>query len=83
MLNTKLNAHPGFTPATLAPLKGDATRTGILRHESDTFWGGKGRSSLHHRIYDLNFISIIKKNSTDDKTHNYLPETPQNPAGIY
>jgi hypothetical protein len=44
MLNTKLNAHPGFTPATLAPLKGDATRTGILRYESDTFWGGKGRT---------------------------------------
>jgi hypothetical protein len=44
MFNTKLNAYPGFKPATLAPLKGDATRTGILRLESDTFWGGKGRA---------------------------------------
>jgi hypothetical protein len=42
MLNTKLNAHPGFTLVTLAPLKGDTTRTGTLRHGSDKVWGGKG-----------------------------------------
>jgi len=65
MLNYKLNAHGGFTPAAVASPKYDKPRTGntSLSLSAGAEWGGQALSLLH-RTSALYFI-YSKRNSTE------------------
>jgi hypothetical protein len=60
MLNNKLNAHRGFTPAAVAPLNA-ITPEQVIRHHRYKRKGSMGDRSPRYLTSDLYFISWYKE----------------------